>query len=126
MITNKIKVGISSVGKDMDSQVSDVFGRCAYFIIAEIAPEVSFIHSWRGQNDQYPWVRTREARANVRVNNNQLFVIGGLLSKEDKENVFRLPFISRIPLLGKLFQYTKRTTDRKEIIITVIPEIIKN
>ena len=36
MITNKIKVGISSVGKDMDSQVSDVFGRCAYFIIAEI------------------------------------------------------------------------------------------
>ena len=32
----KIKVAVSSTGKDVQSEVSDVFGRCQYFIIAEI------------------------------------------------------------------------------------------
>lgn len=31
-----MKVAISSLGKDLDSTVSEVFGRCPYFIIAEI------------------------------------------------------------------------------------------
>jgi len=32
----KIKVAVSSTGKDIQSGVSDIFGRCPYFIIAEI------------------------------------------------------------------------------------------
>ena len=32
----KIKVAVSSTGKDVQSEVSDIFGRCQYFIIAEI------------------------------------------------------------------------------------------
>ncbi|RLE85485.1 MAG: dinitrogenase iron-molybdenum cofactor biosynthesis protein [Thermoprotei archaeon] len=31
-----MKVAVSSAGKDLDSNVSNVFGRCPYFIIAEI------------------------------------------------------------------------------------------
>lgn len=31
-----MKVAISSTGKDLNSNVSDVFGRCPYFVIAEI------------------------------------------------------------------------------------------
>jgi predicted Fe-Mo cluster-binding NifX family protein len=31
-----MKIAISSVGKDIKSKTSDVFGRCPYFIIAEI------------------------------------------------------------------------------------------
>lgn len=31
-----MKVAISSKGKDINSEVSDVFGRCPYYIIAEI------------------------------------------------------------------------------------------
>ncbi len=31
-----MKVALSSTGKDLDSNVSNVFGRCPYFIIAEI------------------------------------------------------------------------------------------
>ena len=30
------KVAISSTGKDLDSKVDAVFGRCSYFIVAEI------------------------------------------------------------------------------------------
>jgi len=31
-----MKIAISSIGKNIESKVSDVFGRCPYFIIAEI------------------------------------------------------------------------------------------
>ena len=31
-----MKIAISSTGKDINSNVSDVFGRCPYFVIAEI------------------------------------------------------------------------------------------
>jgi len=35
-LVNKMKVAVSSTGKDIESQVSNVFGRCPYFVIAEI------------------------------------------------------------------------------------------
>ena len=31
-----MKIAVSSIGKTIESNVSDVFGRCPYFIIAEI------------------------------------------------------------------------------------------
>lgn len=31
-----MKVAVSSIGKNLESQVSTVFGRCPYFVIAEI------------------------------------------------------------------------------------------
>ena len=31
-----MKVAVSSKGKDVNSEVDDVFGRCSYFIIAEV------------------------------------------------------------------------------------------
>ncbi|NOQ37996.1 hypothetical protein GQ472_03830 [archaeon] len=34
-----MKIAVSSTGKDLDSDVSSVFGRCPYFIIAEIEDE---------------------------------------------------------------------------------------
>ncbi|MCK4928005.1 MAG: NifB/NifX family molybdenum-iron cluster-binding protein [Candidatus Aenigmarchaeota archaeon] len=34
-----MKIAVSSTGKDLDSDVSSMFGRCPYFIIAEIEDE---------------------------------------------------------------------------------------
>jgi predicted Fe-Mo cluster-binding NifX family protein len=34
-----MKIAVSSTGKDIESNISDVFGRCPYFIIAEIEGE---------------------------------------------------------------------------------------
>ncbi len=33
---HKMKIAVSSIGKNLESQISNVFGRCPYFIIAEI------------------------------------------------------------------------------------------
>ena len=96
------------------------------FVVVEVKPEVSYIYGWRGPNDEYPWIKTREATAYVRVKDGQTFVIGGLISKEDLKNIYKVPFLSNIPIFGRLlFTYEKKENKNTEIIITVTPKIVK-
>ncbi|MBP7215777.1 MAG: hypothetical protein KBA46_00660 [Candidatus Omnitrophica bacterium] len=95
------------------------------FVVIKVEPEVSYIYSWVGANDEYPWMKSREATAYVRVKNGQPFVIAGLLSNEDKKDIYGLPFLGKIPLLGNLFfGYDRKTDYNTELIITVVPTII--
>ncbi len=96
------------------------------FVVIKIEPEVSYIYTWRGPDDQYPWIKTREATAYVRVKNNETFVLGGLLTNEDKQNLYQVPFLGKLPLLGNLFSYHKNTNTDSELIITVTPVVISS
>jgi type II secretory pathway component GspD/PulD (secretin) len=94
------------------------------FVVIKVEPEVSYIFSFRGPNDQYPWVKKRHATAYVRVKNNQPFVLGGLLNEEDKINLYKVPLLGNIPLIGNLFTYRKQTILDTELIITITPKIV--
>jgi len=95
------------------------------FVVVKVEPEVSFIFSFLGPNDEYPRVKTREATANVRIKNGQPFVIGGLLNQEDKQNLYKVPILGDIPLIGNLFSYESHTIEDTELIITIIPRIVQ-
>ncbi|MDD5449489.1 MAG: hypothetical protein PHO42_02700 [Candidatus Omnitrophica bacterium] len=95
------------------------------FVVIKIEPEVSYIYTFRGTNSEYPWIKTREATAYVRVKDQQSFILGGLLSKEDKKDIYKVPFLNTIPVLGNLFKYEKDTGKNTELIITVTPTIFK-
>ncbi len=94
------------------------------FVVIKIEPEVSFIFAFRGPNDEFPQVKTREAVANVRVQNNRPFILGGILSQEDKKNLFKVPVLGNVPLLGNLFSYETHSVLDTELIITIIPTIV--
>jgi type IV pilus assembly protein PilQ len=94
------------------------------FVILKVDPEVSFIFAFRGPNDEFPHVKTREATAHVRVKNRTPFVIGGLLNQEDKQSLYKVPFLGDVPLLGNLFSYDKHTVTDTELIITILPTIV--
>jgi type II secretory pathway component GspD/PulD (secretin) len=94
------------------------------FVVIKIEPEVSYIFTWRGPDDQYPWIKTRKAVAHVRVKNNQPFIMGGLLTKEDKSNIDKVPFMGDLPFFGKLFRNERRSTEDSELVIGIIPKII--
>ncbi len=94
------------------------------FVVLQVKPEVSFIFAFRGPNDEFPHVKTREATAYVRIKNRTPFVIGGLLNQEDKQNLFKVPVLGNIPLLGNLFSYEKHSVLDTELIITVLPTVV--
>lgn len=95
------------------------------FVVIKVEPEVSFIFAFRGPNDEFPHVKTREATAHVRVKNGQSLALGGLLNQEDKKNLYKVPMLGDLPLLGNLFSYEKDTVINTELIITITPMIVQ-
>lgn len=95
------------------------------FVVIKVEPEVSFIFSFRGPDNQYPWVKKRQATAYVRVRNGQPFVLGGLLNQEDKKNLLKVPFLGNVPWLGNIFSYEKHTVTDTELIITITPTVVQ-
>lgn len=95
------------------------------FVVMDIAPEVSYIYSFRGPDNEYPWIKTREAKANVRIRNGETLVLGGLLNEEDKKSIKKVPFLGDIPFLGEAFKTTSTKNNNTELLIVVTPTIIK-
>ena len=94
------------------------------FVVIKVQPEVSFIFAFRGPNNEFPHIKTREATAYVRIKNNEPFVLGGLLGQEDKKNLYKVPLLGNIPWIGNLFSHEKTTTSDVELIITITPTIV--
>ncbi|MBL8013028.1 MAG: hypothetical protein JNN05_04195 [Candidatus Omnitrophica bacterium] len=95
------------------------------YVVIKVEPEVSFIFTFRGPQNEFPWVKKRQATAYVRVRNNQPFALGGLLNQEDRKNLFKVPMLGNIPLIGNLFTYEKHSVLDTELIITITPTVVQ-
>ena len=58
------------------------------------------------------------------VESGQTAVIGGLTTDVDNRQMSRVPYISRIPLLGELFKYRSETRDRRSLVIFITPTLV--
>lgn len=72
-----------------------------------------------------PATSVRRIRTEVELEDGQSFVIAGLLDNSFTEGLSKIPGLSNIPLLGKLF--TSRTQQKKnsELMVIVTPEIVR-
>jgi len=67
-------------------------------------------------------ITTRQAKTRVRLASGDKLVIGGLMDKRDHKQIQKIPVLSKIPLLGKLFQHARKTKDTVELMIIVEAE----
>ncbi len=69
---------------------------------------------------------TRTADSSVVVKNGQTIVIGGLV--QDRESVVqnRVPVLGNIPVLGNLFKYKQRQSQKINLMILLTPRIVEN
>jgi len=72
-----------------------------------------------------PVISRRKVEAIARIKNNTPFIIGGLIRDEKTNTVSRIPLISRIPILGNLFQVRSDTHEKREVIIVLTPRVIE-
>ena len=49
----------------------------------------------------------------------EILVIGGLMDNRNEKQFSKVPILGDIPLLGKLFQYARKTKDKVELYIFV-------
>lgn len=77
-----------------------------------------------GQEVGLPVVNVREMSTTVRVKDNEMLVIGGLISEvEDTEGNFA-PIVGKIPVVRYLFGFEEKVKQKRELIIILRPRII--
>jgi pilus assembly protein CpaC len=93
----------------------------------QVAPEVSALDFANGitlSGFTVPGVSTRRVKTEVELGEGQSFAIGGLLDERENKTFQKIPFISDVPILGKLFQSESKTLNDTELIVIVTPEIV--
>lgn len=73
-----------------------------------------------------PQTQTREMESLMRVENNQIAVMGGLMQDEIKNLTDGIPGLSDIPIAGNLFKQRNDTTTKTELVIFLRPIVIKD
>lgn len=93
----------------------------------QVAPEVSaldYAHTATISGFTVPGLSTRRVNTEVELQDGQSFMIGGLLDNELSDTFNRIPFLSDIPILGKLFQAEDKKKSDTELIVIVTPELV--
>jgi type IV pilus assembly protein PilQ len=67
----------------------------------------------------------REIETQVLVNNGETVVLGGVFEQTKGDNVTKVPLLGDMPLLGYLFRTTSKTATKRELLIFVTPQILK-
>jgi general secretion pathway protein D len=78
-----------------------------------------------GEND-VPIVGTENLTTTVTVPHRQTVVLGGLIKEQTRDVETGVPFLRRIPVLGRAFESTNQETTRKELIIFIQPFIVED
>jgi general secretion pathway protein D len=71
-----------------------------------------------------PIILTRRISTTVVVGHGQTIALGGLFKDSQAETEAKVPLLGDIPLLGNLFKYTDKTTEKTELLILVTPTIL--
>jgi general secretion pathway protein D len=66
----------------------------------------------------------REIETTVLVDNNQIIVLGGLIDEDVQEVISKVPVLGSIPLIGRLFQSSSSTTNKKNLMVFLKPTIL--
>jgi pilus assembly protein CpaC len=92
-----------------------------------LAPEVSsldFADALTVQGGTVPALTTRRVETDVELEDGQSFAIAGLLDRSTTESLSKIPGLSAIPVLGKLFTSKNSNKTNSELIVIVTPELV--
>lgn len=80
---------------------------------------------WANAVGGTPAISKRQAKTKLLVNDGETIVIGGILTDTDEWTEKRVPFLSRIPVLGWLFRSKYKYNKKEELLIFITPKIIR-
>lgn len=91
-------------------------------VMLKINQEASSVQSALSSGDFI--TNKREIETSVLVENNQILVLGGLISEDITENVSKVPILGSIPILGLLFQSSKKQKVKRKLMVFLKPRIL--
>jgi general secretion pathway protein D len=71
-------------------------------------------------------IQQRQIATQLGVQNGQTVLLGGLIQQQNQDQGQGVPWLSDIPILGKLFGSTGKSKSRTELIVLITPRVITN
>ena len=95
------------------------------FITVKVEPEVSTIFEFIGPDNNIPRVKSRKSSTTIRVKDGESIIIGGLLSNDRKQTLYKFPLLHKLPWIGEKVFTSKNLVERKtDLIIQITPRIV--
>lgn len=79
-----------------------------------------------GVTSEIPEIQVREIESILKVNSGDVAVIGGLMQDTVDESDSSVPFLSAIPVIGQLFNYSDDSHTKTELVIFLRPKVIQH
>jgi general secretion pathway protein D len=130
---------------DKSAMQKDSFKRAQYGITIEITPTIHeesegdskenrfvtlqtdiIFDTTKSNKDFKPEVTRRNIKNQVRIQDGQTVILGGLRRKTTSDAKDFIPFLGEIPGFGKLFSETKLQDSQTEMFIFITPKIIED
>lgn len=70
-------------------------------------------------------ITTSESKTNVMVDDGSTAVIAGLIKSSDSSLNRTVPFLGRLPVIGRVFGYSNQNDSKRELIIFITPRIVE-
>lgn len=91
----------------------------------QIQQEVSSISPTTVQGAADIITNKRSIKATVMADDGQIIVLGGLMKDDVEDNISSVPVLGKIPVVGSLFRYKKKTAVKTNLMVFLRPKIIR-
>jgi len=75
--------------------------------------------------DSFPALQVRRAKTTVELADGESFLLGGLISNNEREALANVPFIGDVPILGALFRNASTERQRRELMVVATVNLVK-
>ena len=94
-------------------------------VTLQLNPSIEAIIDEGSSTTQFtPTIAKREVSTTVTVSNENTVIISGLIRDDRIKDVYKVPFLGDLPLIGFLFRSKSERTERTNLLIFVTPHIV--
>lgn len=97
-------------------------------IALKVAPEASdldYTNAISSNGTSVPALRIRKTDTFVELGDGESFVISGLVSRNTRANVKKMPLLGDLPIIGSFFRSMEYEQEERELVIVVTPRLIR-
>jgi general secretion pathway protein D len=78
-----------------------------------------------GSGTTPPTFGNRQVTSTIRLHDGETTLLSGLLQDEERTSLQGIPWLARLPVVGKLFGASTKSVTEKDIVLTLTPHIVR-
>ncbi len=120
-VLNGISLGVTPIIKKNGDVLLTVIP-----IVTTIEGETTFLDTAGAIVAKAPIINVKEVGTTILTKDNDMIVIGGLISSVKKDSNFKVPGLGDMPVIGGLFNRTAKEIEKRELVIVLKIDVDEN